>query len=266
MSKKTAVVLFQLGGPDSLDAVEPFLYNLFLDPDIFDFPGAFLTRKLFARRISSRRSKTVREHYREIGGSSPLNGLTRLQADALQQSLRTEGADATVFVAMRYWHPLTNEVVRKIRDDDFEQVILLPLYPHFSKATTYSSLNEWNRCVREQRLGGLPTHFICCYPAHPLYVEALAENIELTLRSFQGLPREEVDLVFSAHGVPMKFIQNGDPYRLHIEETVRSVLARGTWGCPNVLCYQSKVGPSRWLEPSLLGTISDLSGDRKSVV
>lgn len=231
-----------------------------MDPDIFDFPGAFLGRKLFARRISTRRSKPVRAHYKEIGGRSPINELTQLQADALQRSLRSEGTNATVFVAMRYWHPLTDEVVRSIRDGAFEQVILLPLYPHFSKATTYSSMNEWNRCIRKHRLGRLPTHLICCYPNHPLYVEALAENIDLTLRTFQGLPREEIDLVFSAHGVPMEFIQNGDPYRLHIEETVRSVLSRGAWGCPHILCYQSKLGQARWLEPSLLGTITDLAG------
>ncbi len=257
MSKKTAVVLFQLGGPDSLDAVEPFLYNLFMDPDIIDFPGAFLARKYLARRIASRRSKPIGEHYKEIGGKSPINELTRHQADALERSLRENSMDATVFVAMRYWNPLTGEAIQRIQDGGFEQIILLPLYPQFSKATTFSSLNEWNRRIKGSPVADLPTRLICCYPNHSLYVEAIAENINRALQRFEGISRRDIDLVFSAHGVPMDFIRKGDPYKLHIEATVRSVVQHGAWECPHLLCYQSKVGPARWLEPSLLGTITD---------
>ena len=126
---KTAVVLFQLGGPDSLDAVKPFLYNLFIDPDIIDFPLSFLARKPLAKLISSRRSRTVQKNYQLIGGKSPILDLTRLQASALNTSLARQGMQAYIFIAMRYWHPLTEEVVREIKTGGFERIILLPLYP-----------------------------------------------------------------------------------------------------------------------------------------
>jgi protoporphyrin/coproporphyrin ferrochelatase len=255
---KLAIVLFQLGGPDSLESVEPFLRNLFLDPDIIDFPGAFLARGLLARIIASRRAAPVAKHYQEIGGKSPINELTNLQARALEQALQQNGIDATVFVAMRYWHPTTEEVVRQIKAGSFQEIILLPLYPHFSKATTYSSMNEWNR--QSTRAGlALPSRLVCCYPNHPRYIEALVDRISLALSRFQGVDAGEIDLVFSAHGVPMDFIRNGDPYKLQIEETVRQVMKKGAWTSPHLLCYQSRVGPARWLEPSLLNSIDQLA-------
>jgi ferrochelatase len=257
--KKTAIVLFQLGGPDSTAAVEPFLFNLFLDPDIIDFPGAFLARRLLARKIASRRAGPIGEHYKEIGGKSPINELTERQARALEARLAAEGLPARVFVAMRYWHPMTEEVVLALKKDSYEQVLLLPLYPQFSKATTFSSVNEWNRVT--QRLGfSVPTRLICCYPSHPLYIKALVENINTALKRFEELSALELDLIFSAHGVPLDFIRKGDPYKLHIEETVRQVLRLGGWASPHIICYQSKVGPARWLEPSLTETIRSLAG------
>ncbi len=258
MQKKVAVVTFQLGGPDSVEAVEPFLNTLFLDPDIIDFPGAFLARKFLAKTIASRRSKPIGEHYREIGGKSPINELTDAQARALERSLRERGIDARVFVAMRYWHPLTDEIVRRIKKEAFDEIVLLPLYPQFSKATTFSSLNEWNRQTRLLGLDHRP-RLICCYPNHPLYIEALVGNINTTLERFRGIPQENIDIVFSAHGVPLDFIRRGDPYKLQVEETVRQVLTKGNWKSPSLLCYQSKVGPSKWLEPSLLKSIQDLA-------
>src|SRR5690349_2231875 len=136
-----AVVLFQLGGPDSLAAVEPFLYNLFLDPDIIDFPFARLARPTLARLISSRRARKVQDHYASIGGKSPIRELTELQASSLEAELRRT-IDARVFVAMRYWHPLTEEAVAQVTSGNFRRLILLPLYPQYSKTTTGSSLNE----------------------------------------------------------------------------------------------------------------------------
>lgn len=254
-----AVVLFQLGGPDSIDAVEPFLYNLFRDPDIFDFPGAFLARNLLARRISSRRAKPAAAHYQTIGGKSPINELTDSQAKELERSLRSQGISASVFVAMRYWKPFTDEAIRQIQKGSFDQIILLPLYPHFSRATTFSSVNEWKRRIAEANLPGIPTKLVCCYPNHPFYIEALVENINLTMARFDSIDPTDVDLVFSAHGVPVDFITRGDPYKLHIEETVRRTMERGGWPSPHVLCYQSKVGSSRWLEPSFHTTIVDLA-------
>ncbi len=256
--KRIAVVLFQLGGPDSLEAVEPFLFNLFLDPDIIDFPGAFLARKLLARRIAASRSKPIGKHYSEIGGKSPINELTNIQANALETALRSAYPDTRVLVAMRYWHPLTEEVVRELKQGSFDEVILLPLYPQYSKATTFSSMNEWRRVCNRLEFS-LPTRLICCYPSHPRYINALVGNIRATLDRFKGIAAGDIDLVFSAHGVPVDFIRKGDPYKLHVEETVHQVMQQGGWSSPHVIAYQSKVGPARWLEPSLTGMIKSLA-------
>jgi protoporphyrin/coproporphyrin ferrochelatase len=255
---KTAVVLFQLGGPDSLESIEPFLYNLFMDPDIIDFPLAFLARKPLAKFISSKRAPKVQENYKQIGGKSPILDLTLRQANALQHQLQSLGIDATVFIAMRYWHPMTEAVVRKIQEDRFDQAVLLPLYPQFSQATTYSSLNEWNRQAKKQELS-IPTKFVCCYPNQPSLIDALTENINLALARFKNIPAAEIDLVFSAHGVPVSYIQKGDPYQLQVEETVRAVFEKGHWTSPHMLCFQSKVGPMEWLKPSLVDTVKLLA-------
>ena len=259
---KVAVVLFQLGGPDSLEAVRPFLQNLFLDPDIIDFPGASIARGFLARVIASRRSRPVADHYREIGGKSPINELTDLQARALERQLKAEGIDATVLVAMRYWHPMTDEVVGHIKAGSFDEVVLLPLYPQFSKATTYSSVNEWNRQCRKAGLS-IPTRLVCCYPSHPRYITAMVDLVNRSLAKLDGIDPREIDLVFSAHGVPVDFIRQGDPYKLQIEETVRQMLKKGGWTSPHTLCFQSKVGPTRWLEPSLLETIEQLGANKR---
>jgi ferrochelatase len=153
---------------------------------------------------------------------------------------------------------MTDEVVARIGQNGFRRVILLPLYAQFSQATTLSSINEWNRQVKKTGLT-LPTQLICCYPNHPLFIDALVDNINETYSKFFGVPQEDIDLLFSAHGVPLAFIRKGDPYQLQIEETVRRVMERGKWKSPSTLCYQSKVGPQRWLEPSLADTIERLA-------
>ena len=257
-NKRIAIVLFQLGGPDSLEAVEPFLYNLFCDPDIISFPGAFLTRKPLAMYIASRRSKKVAEHYKDIGGKSPLLNLTMAQAKALQVEL-DKSIDAKVFVAMRYWHPLTKEVILQMKNESYKKIILLPLYPQYSKATTGSSLNEWNRQCAKLNFNTLPTSIIQNYHDHPLYIEVIVERINSTLTKFSDVNPGDIDLVFSAHGVPISLIQAGDPYQRHIEETVKLVVEKGNWKSPHVLCYQSKVGPAEWLKPSLLNTMRNFA-------
>ncbi len=270
-AERVAVVLFQLGGPDSTDAVEPFLYNLFCDPDIIDFPGAFLARKPLARFIASRRSAKVAEHYREIGGKSPILELTNAQAAALKEAL-APAVDAGVFVAMRYWKPFTSEAVRGVREGGYDRVVLLPLYPHYSKATTLSSMKEWRREAVRGGLrigpGGIREEVVCCFHNHPLYVRALVENIDEALRKFDGIPPGEIDIVFSAHGVPVSLVNAGDPYKMQIEETVRLVVAAGAWSSPRTLCYQSKVGPAKWLRPGLDETIHKLaaSGRRNLLI
>jgi ferrochelatase len=264
--RAVGVVLFQLGGPDSLDAVEPFLSNLFSDPDIIDFPLAGVARPTLARLIASRRARKVREHYARIGGKSPLGELTALQAAALERELR-KSIDARVFVAMRYWHPLTEEAVRQVNALAWGQLVLLPLYPQYSKTTTGSSLNEWNR--RYQAPGGntAPVRIVREFYHHPLYLDAVVEKINQGLARFAS-PSPDIHLVFSAHGVPASVIEAGDPYQTQVEATAELLMRRGRWPNPHRVCYQSRVGPGRWLEPSLGHTLRRLAaqGSQKALV
>ena len=253
--RRIAVVLFQLGGPDSLEAVEPFLYNLFSDPDIIDFPLATLARKPLARFISSRRSKKVAEHYKEIGGKSPILALTNQQATALQKRL-DKFIDAQVFVAMRYWNPLTDVAAASVADGKFDRIILLPLYPQYSVTTSGSSINEWSRRFASK---GVEQKLVHHFYDNPKYIDAIVDNVNKALGSFRSIDRSKVTLVFSAHGLPLSVIQKGDPYQDHIEQTVELVMKRGRWKSPHVLCYQSKVGGAKWLSPSLHQTIHDLA-------
>jgi ferrochelatase len=263
---KIAVVCLQLGGPDSLEAVEPFLNNLFRDPDIINFPGAFLARRLLAKIISSNRSKKVAEHYREIGGKSPILDLTTQQASALSLALQRH-IDADVFVAMRYWRPFTQDAVVKIRQGQYTGIVLLPLYPQYSLATTASSLNEWQRQAQRLALGAIPTAVIRNYHDHPHYIEAIAANISVAYARFSGMPPADIDIVFSAHGIPLSLVRKGDPYADQIAETVRLVVSHGRWPSPHHLCFQSKVGPAKWLKPSLTETVTLLASQgRKNLL
>lgn len=255
---RIAVVLFQLGGPDSLEAVEPFLFNLFMDSDIIDFPLALLLRRPLASFISRNRSIRVRENYKQIGGKSPIFKFTKRQADALEANLIARGIDAKTFIAMRYWRPFTGEVVHALRGGGFSRIILLPLYPHYSQATTFSSVNEWNRQVHQYGLA-IPTRIVCCYPNHPKFIEAIVDHVNRSLKKFEHIDRHQIDLIFSAHGVPVSYIRKGDPYQLQVEETVRQVTMQGTWEIRHTLCYQSKVGPMEWLRPSLVETVDRLA-------
>ncbi|MCI0708245.1 MAG: ferrochelatase [Ignavibacteriae bacterium] len=259
MNKHTAVVLFQLGGPDSLEAVEPFLYNLFYDPDIIDLPGAFLFRKTLARFVSSRRAPKVQNLYRNIGGKSPILEETQRQAAGLQKSLERKGLNTTTHIAMRYWHPLTDKVVQKLHSNGAQDVVLLPLYPHYSKATTGSSFNEWNRALK--RFGYHPTSIkkVDHYYDHPLYIEAMVEQINLALSRIPKSEQGKAHFVFSAHGIPLSLVRAGDPYPNQIKRTYELIVERGKWNLPHHLCFQSKVGPQKWLEPSLTQTIHDLA-------
>jgi ferrochelatase len=253
---KVGVVLFQLGGPDSLEAIEPFLYNLFSDPDIIDFPFARIARQPLARLISTTRARHVRQHYAEIGGRSPILEFTRRQARALEAELRRD-SDARVVVAMRYWHPFTAQAIRELEAHAPDDVVLLPLYPQYSRTTTGSSLNEWKR--RFQPNGWNPrVHAVNGFYEDAGYLDALVESIHTSLAAFDS--PAEVDMVFSAHSVPMAVIDAGDPYQRQIERTVESVWSQGRWPGRRHLCYQSKVGASKWLQPSMHATIRQLAG------
>jgi ferrochelatase len=264
-SKPIAVVLFQLGGPDSLDAVQPFLFNLFCDPDIIDLPLAFLFRKRLAKYISTKRAPKVQKLYEGIGGKSPILEQTYDQAAALEAELR-KSINAKVYVAMRYWHPMTNEVVAQVHRDNIERIILLPLYPQYSKTTTGSSVNEWNSVIAARNHAAVPTSLVREYFEHPLYIKAIVRNISATIDKVPSSARSRIHLVFSAHGTPIKLVKEGDPYAHQIQKTYEAVIAEGKFGVQHHLCFQSKVGPQKWLEPSLDQTIERLAAEKVSHV
>ncbi len=252
-TRRVGVVLFQLGGPDSLDAIEPFLYNLFCDPDIIDFPLARIGRKPLAKLISASRARKVQHHYAVIGGYSPIRKHTERQAQALEAELRGQGLDARCFVAMRYWHPFTREAIAQIESAQCDAIVLLPLYPQYSTTTTGSSLNEWRR----QYGGAAPVHCVQAFYRDTTYLDAVLEKINDALWRFPFPERPEI--IFSAHSVPVAVIEKGDPYQRQIEQTVQRLMARGGWCNSYQLCYQSKVGASKWLQPSLHHTLQQLA-------
>lgn len=262
LDTRVGVVLFQLGGPDSLDAIEPFLYNLFCDPDIIDFPFAQLAREPLARLISSRRAGKVRKHYQEIGGKSPIGEVTARQARALEVEL-SKSFVARVVVAMRYWHPFTEEAIRELLDFAPDEIVLLPLYPQYSSTTTGSSLNEWQRQFRRQRAATV--HVVREFHDHPLHLDALVERIGQGLECFRrsnghaARVPSDVHLLFSAHSIPTRVIERGDPYQAQIEATVKAVMERGRWANPHSLCYQSRSGPGRWLQPFIHESLQEIA-------
>src|SRR5580692_2622920 len=255
-TRRVGIVLFQLGGPDTLEAIQPFLYNLFCDPDIINFPFARIGRKPLAKLISTTRARKVQHHYSTIGGGSPIRPNTERQARALEIELRSQGIDARCFMAMRYWHPFTREAIAQLQAAECDEVVLLPMYPQYSSTTTGSSLNEWNRHFHDE----VPVHCVETFYRNTMYQDSIVEKVNQALSRFPQPERAEI--VFSAHSIPMSVIEKGDPYQRHIEETVRLLMERGAWGNPHRLCYQSKVGASKWLQPSLHRTLHDLATEK----
>jgi protoporphyrin/coproporphyrin ferrochelatase len=258
--KRVGIILFQLGGPDSLANVEPFLRNLFNDPDIIPLGPLNFIRGPLARYIAKKRTPPVAGRYAMIGRRSPIAILTERQRIRLVQAV-SPYIDPVAVTAMRYWKPLTEDAVAALkRAGRLDELVLLPLYPHYSYATTLSSLKEWRRVYGEP-LDTLPERTVEAFYDHPLYIEALVTNIGKCLRQFPDASR--IHLLFSAHGLPMSLVEKGDPYPKHIAETIRLVCEQGAARFPNwpkthLLCYQSKVGPAKWLEPSFLGTLEKL--------
>jgi len=257
---KRAVVLFNLGGPDALSSVQPFLFNLFNDRAIIGLPQPL--RWLVAKLISSRRAPVAQEIYGHLGGKSPLLELTQAQAKALETRLSDANPDDSfkVVIAMRYWHPFAHEAVAELQAFGPDEVTLLPLYPQFSTTTIGSSVLDWHKAAKAAGFA-VHTRTVCCYPTDPIFVAAHAD----TLRGHIGDPT--VRVLFSAHGLPKRVVERGDPYQWQVEQTVAAtVAALDTPDLDYVTCYQSRVGPLEWIGPSTEDEIARAGQDGKSLV
>lgn len=241
----TAVILMNLGGPDSPEAVEPFLFHLFSDPDLLQLPLGFLWQRWLARRISSRRAPESRENYARIGGRSPILELTFEQARALEAAL---GEGFSVHVAMRYWHPFVEETIERVLAEGARRIVALPLYPQRSRTTSGSSMRALRRAL-SRRAPWMPVHEVCSFADAPGFVRAWVEAIREIL---DGLPegrRERAHILFSAHGLPQSIVDRGDPYLAHVEASVRAVMA-SLGELPHSLAFQSRATRAKWLEPA----------------
>ena len=247
MKKKVAVILFNLGGPDKLSSVQPFLFNLFSDPAIIRVPQPL--RFLIAKLISTRRAPIAQEIYAKIGGSSPILKNTQDQATALEQALNHSGENTfKTFIAMRYWHPFAAETVQKVKEFAPDEIILLPLYPQFSTTTTGSSFKEWKQVISKAGLN-VPTKSLCCYPQESGFIRALAASTRQAYEKAKkyGTPR----VLFSAHGLPEKIVKAGDPYQAQCEMTVEALRREiKIENMDSLLCFQSRVGPMKWIGPA----------------
>ena len=258
---RTAIVLFNLGGPDSLDAVRPFLLNLFSDPAIIRVPQPL--RSLLARLIAARRAPVAREIYRRLGGRSPILPETEAQAQALEAALGDLGT-VKAFVAMRYWHPMIGAAARAVAAYAPQRIVLLPLYPQFSTTTTASSLKAWRKASEQAGLD-CPSVALCCYPGADGFVDAMVSMIRPALQEARahGTPR----LLLSAHGLPKKIVTAGDPYQWQVEETARRIVERlDIEGLEWRVCYQSRVGPLEWLGPATDEEVRCAGADKRAVV
>lgn len=257
---KLAVVLFNLGGPDRPEAVKPFLFNLFRDPAIIGLPA--VARYPLAAFISATREKTAQANYAVMGGRSPLLPETEAQARALEAELRARapGVEARAFVAMRYWKPFARETAREVAAFGPDEIVLLPLYPQYSTTTTASSVKDWLRHYR----GPGRARTVCCYPTALGLIEAHAEAIR---EAWEGAGRPaNIRLLFSAHGLPQRVVDAGDPYRAQVHATAAAVAERLPELADWTLCFQSRVGRLKWLEPSTDDEIRRAAGDGKGVL
>ncbi len=257
---KKAVILFNLGGPDRLESVEPFLFNLFNDPEILSVPSVL--RYPLAKFISNRRAPIAKNIYREIGNKSPILELTQEQATSLENSLSAKG-NYKCFVIMRCWHPRAKDVIKKVKEFNPEEIILLPLYPQFSAATSGSSINEWNDLCKKENYK-VKTKTICCYPTENNFIESHVSLIKKTLKNIEN---KNFKLLFSAHGLPEIKIKKGDPYQWQVEETVNAIMSKLKGErLDYTISYQSRVGPLKWIGPSTDTEIIKYSKENKGIV
>jgi ferrochelatase len=253
------LLLFNLGGPGTLDDVEPFLINLFSDRDIIELPLGALLQPIVARIITRSRLQAVKENYRSIGGGSPQLALTRAQGEALARRLKAAGHDVRTFIAMRYWRPSTQDALEAMRDAGIRRIVTVTMYPHYSCATTGSSERELQRHLeRPEWRGRFEIDSVSSYYDDPLYLDAMTDTVRRALEAFPADVRDRVVLLFSAHGLPQKFIDRGDPYIEHIEATRRGILERLRVPNRQVLGYQSRTGPVKWISPGTDEKIAEL--------
>jgi ferrochelatase len=267
-ARRVAVVLFNLGAPDSPAAVRPFLLNLFRDPAILRVP--VFVRPFLARIIARARVKPATEIYARLGGKSPLLDLTREQAAALEQALADpDGRTETrCFIAMRYWHPFSEAAARDVRSWQPDQIVLLPLYPQFSTTTTGSSLTAWREAAARVGLAAR-TATLCCYPTDTAYIRATAAGLARAHRDAAAAlsPGQRLRVLFSAHGLPEVIVAGGDPYQFQVEATVAAVMAE--WdiaGVDHAICYQSRATPQKWIGPSTEEEIERAAADDVAVL
>ena len=258
---KKAVILFNLGGPDKLENVKPFLFNLFNDPAILNLP-TFLRYPL-AKLISTRRAPTAKKIYQEIGGASPILKLTVEQSSALEKRLNESDKrnEYKSFVVMRCWNPRAEKVINDVRSYNPEEIILLPLYPQFSAATSGSSIKEWHDVCKKNNYK-TKTSTICCYPTDTLFIKSHTNEIKSKIKNL-----DNYKLIFSAHGLPEKNIKKGDPYQWQVEQSVKNIVKNlGLENLDWILSYQSRVGPLKWIKPSTDDVIIENSKLGKKIV
>ena len=270
MSRKIAVILFNLGGPDKAESIRPFLINFFMDKNIIrsPWPVRFLVSRLIAHRRSK---KEAGISYGRLGGKSPLLENTMAQASALETSLKTSlegslGSEFKVFVTMRYWHPMADEIVAKVKNYAPDEIILLPLYPQYSTTTTRSSFEDWQQAAQKQHLS-TKTQMICCYPFADGFISASVDHIRKAYDDYVAKYGVPPRLLFSAHGLPEKIIEEGDPYQWASEESAKKIAA--ATNIPNLdwsICYQSRVGPLKWIGPSTEEALQQAASDGKGVL
>jgi ferrochelatase len=262
MTGKIAIVLFNLGGPDGPDAVEPFLFNLFSDPAIIRVPQPF--RWLIAKLVSKRRAPVAQAIYAELGGRSPLVPLTEAQGRALEVALAGGESEHRCFLAMRYWHPFADAAVAAVKAWGADEIVLLPLYPQYSTTTTESSLKDWDRAAKAAGLA-VPAKAVCCYPITDGFIAAHAALLgEALLKA--GSP-ESLRVLFSAHGLPKKIVEQGDPYQAQVEQSCAAIVSR--LNVPSldwVTCFQSRVGPLEWIGPSTEDEIRRAGAEGKRLI
>lgn len=268
MSEKIAVVLFNLGGPDSRETIRPFLFNFFMDKNIIRVP--FPIRFLIANLISFRRSKReAAESYGQIGGRSPLLENSRAQALALEQALNSlGGSEFRSFVCMRYWHPMAPQVAAAVKAWGASRVIIVPLYPQYSTTTTRSSLQQWRKAMRKTGLD-IPVSTVCCYPLNRGFIKASAQHIRMCYERARahGHAPNDIRILFSAHGLPEDFVRDGDPYQWQCEQTAEAIVRElGIENCDWQSCYQSRVGPKKWIGPSTEESLEQAARDGKAVI